>query len=232
QLRYDMIILDESESHLAHFNEQTMSGKGYRHLELIRRAPESQRQYDPDGRRHQRQVAELCQRIRRYHLHQQQEHGRANDHQLDARRRTVEHAARRQLAHYCKQDPRFRVCIVSQSSTKVVVMETELRERYPHLNIKRLIGSDSGETKRRALEDINETLEDVNVFLYSPVIELGMDITVKVKKVFGMLSSSSNSQRAFLQMINRCRCVEDPNKDFLNDGRLKINSKLQLLEVR
>ena len=37
------------------------------------------------------------------------------------------------------------------------------------------IGSDSGETKRQALEDINETLEDVNVFLYSPVIESGVD---------------------------------------------------------
>ena len=113
---------------------------------------------------------------------------------------------------------------MSQSSTKVVVLETELKERYPHLNIKRLIGSDSGETKRQALEDINETLEDVNVFLYSPVIESGVDITVKVKKVYGLLCSSSNSQRAFLQMINRCRCVEDPNMDFLNDGRLRINS--------
>ncbi|MFM7983084.1 MAG: hypothetical protein ACKPKO_27555, partial [Candidatus Fonsibacter sp.] len=72
-------------------------------------------------------------------------------------------------------------------------------------------------------EDINETLEDVNVFLKSGD-ESGVDITVKVKKVNGMLSSSSNSQRAFLQMINRCRCVEDPNMYFLNDGRLKINS--------
>ena len=102
----------------------------------------------------------------------------------------------------------------------------------PHLNIKRLIGSDSGETKRQALEDINETLEDVNVFLYSPVIESGVDITVKVKKVYGLLSSNSNSQRAFLQMINRCRCVEDPNMDFLNDGEAQHQQQLQLLEVR
>ncbi|MFM7982325.1 MAG: hypothetical protein ACKPKO_23695, partial [Candidatus Fonsibacter sp.] len=87
------------------------------------------------------------------------------------------------LAKYYAEDPQFRVCIVSQSSTKVVVLETELKARYPHLKLKRLIGSDSGETKRQALEDINETLEDVNVFLYSPVIESGVDITVKVKKV-------------------------------------------------
>ena len=102
-------------------------------------------------------------------------------------------------------------------------MEPELKERDPHLSIKRLIDSDSGETKRQALEDINETLEDANVFLYSPVIESGADITVNVKKVYGMLCAKSNSQRAFLQMINRCRCVEDPNMDFLNGEGLRIN---------
>ncbi|MFM7990162.1 MAG: hypothetical protein ACKPKO_63685, partial [Candidatus Fonsibacter sp.] len=34
------------------------------------------------------------------------------------------------LAKDYAEDPRFRVCIVSQSSTKVVVLETELKERY------------------------------------------------------------------------------------------------------
>ena len=121
------------------------------------------------------------------------------------------------------EDPRFRVCVVSQNANKVVALESDLKERHPHLVIKRLIGSDSGETKRQALEDINETLEDANVFLYSPVIESGVDITVKVKKVYGVLCSKSNSQRAFLQMINRCRCVEDPNMDFLNGEGLRIN---------
>ncbi|MFM7984862.1 MAG: hypothetical protein ACKPKO_36635 [Candidatus Fonsibacter sp.] len=98
----------------------------------------------------------------------------------------MEHAARR--AKYYAEDPHFRVCIVSQSSTRVVVLETELKERCTHLNIKRLIGSDSGETKRQALEDINETLEDFNVFLYSRVIESGVDITIKVRKVYGLLA--------------------------------------------
>ncbi|MFM7985936.1 MAG: helicase-related protein, partial [Candidatus Fonsibacter sp.] len=128
------------------------------------------------------------------------------------------------LARYYEQDPRFRVCIVSQSSTKVVVMETELKERYPHLNIKRLIGSDSGETKRQALEDINETHEDVNVFLYSPVSESGVDITVNVKKYMVCSAPVATRSVRLLQMINRCRRVEDPNMDFSSDSRLKINS--------
>ncbi|MFM7986127.1 MAG: hypothetical protein ACKPKO_43120, partial [Candidatus Fonsibacter sp.] len=51
-----------------------------------------------------------------------------------------------------------------------------------------------------------------------------MGITVKVKKVYGLLSSKSNSQRAFLQMINHCRCVEDRSMHFLKGEGLKINS--------
>ncbi len=74
----------------------------------------------------------------------------------------------------------------------------------PHLTVK-LAGSDGGETKRRFLEDINETLQDTSVFLYSPVIEADVDVTVKLKKVYGVLSARSNSHRAVLRMINRCR---------------------------
>ena len=110
-------------------------------------------------------------------------------------------------------------------------MESDRKERDPHLNIKRLIGSDSGETKRQALEDINETLEGVNVFLYSPVIASGVDIMVNVKKVYGLLSSKSNSQRALLQMISRCRSVEEPRMDFKRRGS-QHQQQLQLLDIR
>ncbi|MFM7982937.1 MAG: hypothetical protein ACKPKO_26795, partial [Candidatus Fonsibacter sp.] len=74
------------------------------------------------------------------------------------------------LAEFDEENPRCRVCIVIQSSSSVVAFKSDLKQRFPHLPIKKLIGTDSGETKRQALEDINETLEDVNVFLYSPVI--------------------------------------------------------------
>ena len=66
-------------------------------------------------------------------------------------------------------------------------------------------------------------MDDVNVFLYSPVIESGVDIAVNVKKVYSLLSSKSNSHLAFLQIINRCRCVEDPHMYFLHGDRLSVN---------
>jgi hypothetical protein len=110
------------------------------------------------------------------------------------------------------------------SSTRVYSLYNEIREEFPHLVVKKLVCQDGGETKREFFEDINQTLADTNVFLYSPVIEAGVDITVPIKKVYGILCLNSNSQRAFLQMINRCRKVEEPRMDLLKGEGLDLNS--------
>ena len=110
---------------------------------------------------------------------------------------------RTDLTNYYQEDPKFRVCTVSQSSSKVDDLYAEIQEQLLHLTVKKPTGQDGGETKKQFSEDINETLEDANVLLYSPVIEAGVDITVKVKKVYGILSAKSNSQRAFLRMQER-----------------------------
>ena len=51
----------------------------------------------------------------------------------------------------------------------------------------KLTGQDSSETKHRIFENINETLGEANVFIYSPVVEPGVDITVPVRKIYGAL---------------------------------------------
>ena len=79
-------------------------------------------------------------------------------------------------------------------------------------------------TKKLVFENINETLQNVNIFIYSPVIESGVDITIPVKKVYGALSCKSNSQRSYLQMLARCRCVQDGEIPILNDVQFRINS--------
>ena len=45
--------------------------------------------------------------------------------------------------------------------------------------MKGLVGLDSGMTKK-------DFLEAVNVFIYSPVIESGVDITIPVNKIYGV----------------------------------------------
>jgi hypothetical protein len=115
------------------------------------------------------------------------------------------------------------VCIASQSSSRAVALEKELKEKFPLLAVKCLVGTDSGETKRQFMEDVNEALKDINVFLYSPVIESGVDITIKVKKVYGIFCSKSNGPRPYCQMLARCRNVESDRIDILNDPMFKIN---------
>ncbi len=85
------------------------------------------------------------------------------------------------------------------------------------------MGLDSGETKTQFLDDVNVSLERANAFIYSPAIESGVDVTVPVKKAYGLLSCKSNSQGACSQMLSRCRNVIEGRIDVLNDDRFKVN---------
>ena len=113
--------------------------------------------------------------------------------------------------------------MVSQCASEALGLAEELRRTYPKLVVKSLVGADSGETKRQMLSNINETLKDTNIFIYSPVLEAGVDITVKVKKLYGMLCAGSNSPRAYLQMLARCRNVEEATLEVLSDLRFAAN---------
>ena len=72
---------------------------------------------------------------------------------------------------------------------------------------------DSGTKNKAYFEDINETLQATNVFIFTPVIESGVDITIPIQKIYGVLCSRSNSQRAYMQMLARCRNVKDQQID-------------------
>ena len=52
------------------------------------------------------------------------------------------------LEKFYKDDSSFRVCIVSQSSTQALSIEEDLKTRFPYLKVKRLIGLNSGLTKK------------------------------------------------------------------------------------
>ncbi len=60
------------------------------------------------------------------------------------------------------------------------------------------------------------------MFIYSPVIESGVNIIIPVKKLVGVLSCKSNSQRAYSQMLARRRSVIEGLIDIMNDDR-KVN---------
>lgn len=220
---YDMIILDESESLLAHIDEKTMQKKEigiFNFFDALLKQCGKVLYMDGDVSQRSLSFAKYYGDLT-YIKNKNVEGNRVINLILDEEQ--WKQQLQTDLTNYYQADPNFKVCIVSQSSSKVNALHQELQEQFPHLAVKKLTGMDGGETKREYLEDINETLKDANVFLYSPVIEAGVDITVPVKKVFGVLCSNSNSQRAFLQMINRCRRVEEPRMDFLKGEGLDLN---------
>ena len=224
QLKYDMITLDESESLLAHLDEKTAEKKEidiFNFFHTLLTHSGKMLLMDGDASPRSLSFAKNYGEIT-YINTKSTETNKVINLILDEEQRKDQ--LRTDLANYYQGDPTFRVCIVSQSSSKVDALYAEIQEQLPHLAVKKLTGEDGGETKKQFLEDTNETLEDTNVLLYSPVIEAGVDITVKAKKVYGILSAKSNSQRAFLQMINGCRNVEESRMDFLKGEGLEINS--------
>jgi hypothetical protein len=221
---YDMIILDESESLLNHFDERTMSNKEIQTWNFF-----------DELLKHSRKVVLMDGDVSRRSLSFAKTYGELTyikntnaDGQKTLNLMLDEGMWRTQLhgdlERYFGEDPGFRVCVVSQSSSMAVGLEQEIKEKHPYLKVQRLVGTDSGESKRQFMENINETLQDANVFIYSPVIESGVDITLPVKKLYGALCSRSNSQRAYLQMLARCRRVEESRIDILNDSSLKVNN--------
>ena len=46
------------------------------------------------------------------------------------------------------EDQHFGICIVSQSSSQAVGLETHLSMKHSDLKIKKLVGTDDGETKK------------------------------------------------------------------------------------
>jgi hypothetical protein len=129
-------------------------------------------------------------------------------------------------------DPDFKICICSQSAKLAENLNNDLQDKYPNLKILKLTGLDSGKTKKICLDNINETLKDINVFIYSPVIESGVDITIKVQKLYGILSACSSSQRAFLQMAARCRNVHEREIPLLNDPSFKVNKNFNFWKFK
>jgi hypothetical protein len=215
--KFDMIILDESESLLAHLDEKTMENKEIQIFNFFDKLlKNSKKVVFLDGDMSRRSLT-FAKSYGDLTYIKNKNSGRKRNMNIYTDDKMWQERLYSDLRKYQEEDPNFKVCLVSQSSNRAVEMEGQLRADFPGLRVKRLIGTDSGMTKKTVMDDVNQTLDDANVFIYSPVIESGVDITVKVKKVYGMLSVRSNCPRAYMQMLARCRDVEDPNIDILND---------------
>ena len=222
--KYDMIVLDEIESLLMHMDGETMKGKEIQTFNFFDALLKlSRKVVCLDGDMSNRALSFMSTfGPFRYIKNNYQDTSKTLRIMLDQAK--WDDNMRADIARFRAEDPNFKICICCQSATKAEELKKTLQQEHPDLNIFKLIGDDSSKTKKQTLEDINETMKDINVFIYSPVIESGVDITIQVKKIYGTLSARSNSQRAYLQMLARCRNVDEGEIPILNDPALKINS--------
>jgi len=184
-LRYDMIILDESESLLAHMDEKTMEKKEIEIFSFFNQLLEhSGKLLFMDGDISGRTLSFAKSYGEMTYINNNNT-GAKKVFNLILDEARWERGLHEDLQRFYAEDLNFKVVVVCQGSNKAIHLMGDLREKFPQLVVECLVGTDSGETKRRYMDDINETLKKVNVFLYSPVIESGVDITIKVKKVYG-----------------------------------------------
>lgn len=111
-----------------------------------------------------------------------------------------------------KQDK--NVALISMSATLAKQYHDRFVEDY---NIKMHI-SKSGDEHKEALKNVAEEWK-VDLLIYSPTVEAGVNFNVKhFWKKYMILSANSCSQRALMQMNGRIRMVDDKNIMVLLNG--------------
>ena len=77
-----------------------------------------------------------------------------------------------------RDDPNFRIRIISQRSKQGMSVQDNLNHRRPDLKIKVLTWAESGITKTQFCEYVKKTLKERIISIFSLLIESGMDITI------------------------------------------------------
>jgi hypothetical protein len=87
-------------------------------------------------------------------------------------------------------------------------MSEDVYERYKDKY--KVVIHNSLEKNADVLEDVEKHWSDVDMVIYSPTVEAGVDYSVpgKFTKCFASVSNTSTTVRAFHQMLNRCRNFE------------------------
>jgi hypothetical protein len=105
--------------------------------------------------------------------------------------------------------------------TLCVDIEQKIKRALPHIKVLN-IHSDNSE-RFIITKDINKYILDnkINLVIFSPTITVGVDITTKFNKVFGLVSTFSCNPRDFIQMLHRFRNVVDNTVHVYNNGHAK-----------
>ena len=215
--KYDLVIIDESESILKHFDSPHFKERNretFRYLEAI--IKNSNKLICLDGDLSNRTHSFIKRmNISNYNI--------INDIKINNKILNLtknEDFYRKSI--YTDLDADKNIVIVSMKSTDCVKYYDDLSKRYPSKKILIYCGNSDDQNKNE-LNNVLLNWKDANIVIYSPTIEAGVNFDIShFHKIYGIVISGSTSQRAFLQMLSRVRQVED-NTVLIYSGKLKLN---------
>jgi hypothetical protein len=115
-----------------------------------------------------------------------------------------------------EQNKKIGLC--SMSKTDTIKYYNIINEYFDNdINIL-IINSETGDEQKKELKDINKNILKYDVFIYSPSIEAGVNIDIDelFYSLFCIISPDSTSPRAFLQMTARIRKLINNDINILN----------------
>ncbi|AVQ12530.1 Uncharacterized protein XB16_2204 [Leptospira santarosai] len=104
-----------------------------------------------------------------------------------------------------------KACVAGLTKSTLINLEEELRQKFPEKKILLLMEENKYEEEQKKILTNPNLIQHLDVFLYTPVIASGVDISIKFsEKVFLFVDTNKtlNHFQAF-QMVNRMRHFQD-----------------------
>lgn len=116
-----------------------------------------------------------------------------------------------------------KIAIVSQSKTKADEYYQLIKDYDSKLRVL-LYTSLTDDKEKLKLKDVNDIWSNCDVLIYSPTVEAGVNFDrVHFNKIYGVFSNNSTSPRSFLQMLARIRKTSDNEIIINNSVGFKLN---------
>jgi len=231
---YDMIVIDEIESVLAHLTGATIRGRNqilgncekiYEKLcEIINN---SSKVICMDGDFHNRAyefISSFNQPMKIF------------ENTIKLQSKTfIEHSNKikfNEIMFDClKNGEKIVICCMSASD--VMIYKKMIANKYPTLKICYYSAKSDDKKKKKDFENINDVWSAADVVIYSPSIESGVDFSVKhFDNLFVVYSSMSTCPRALFQMMARIRNFKDDTIHILFDRKNKQHYYVTFDEIR
>lgn len=196
---YDLVVIDEMEGILSHFNAKTLSRKEETYYVLTRLLKENNNIFCLDGDLHNRSLDYLQNTIQR-----------------DFTFYKNEYKPKKKKIKFTRDLKYFNDAMTKDlKNNKKIVLPSmlcnptqEYKKKYGEMGYN-VICHNGIDKNNGQLKEFKKEWKQADLLLYSPTIEAGVDFDVKhFDTCYGYMSENSTSARAFSQMLHRVRQFE------------------------